>query len=159
MRLVIRFPESRMQTMPLAILHAKAGDYRRRDLSGLTLHEARFLLPATVAMIHHAIALLLMVRSKRGTEILTDGTKSNGYHLVKMLDCYLASLQVKDLRAHCWVQNGNNVYPCRLAFPYGLPSTHHPSSRREQIETLLRNRSCLCCPSLRLDEWELDYGA
>ncbi len=154
----------------------------------VAMYEATFSLTDNPAEVDRLVQLCRLLRDLRHAELLVNGRRITPWKLEPVLRCYQASLRVSDARAHCWVEStvigaplrvrlvadvvdgkvgepeverpaGPWFFPCRLGASWTqLISLDHPSTLRAQVEAMIVERECDWCPSLRLDEWELNYG-
>lgn len=101
-----RFPESRSHDLPWLIERAKRGTFReqrtRMGTREVVLYETQFVLPSSLAELQPLIELTAMLRFARHGQIFVDGVQQEKVVFAGVLACYRQSLQVSDVRGHCW---------------------------------------------------------
>jgi hypothetical protein len=156
--ITVRFLASRSSLLPWMLERARLGRYEAILIEGRAAHQTVFVLPCEDAVRAAAIELAQLLKHHKGFAWV-NGQAIDPLRLAAVLRCYGQSLLVSDVRGHCWIPRGMLLFPCREASGWAMHlRASHPASLRAQTEAVLVQRSCHWCPSLRLDQWELECG-
>lgn len=104
-------------------------------------------------------SIINIVRGWTTVYFFVNNTSQNLYNL-QWMDCYITSLQAKDLDSYClsiddiYSNDFRTIVPCKflLGWIYRINS-YHPSSLKDQLQAMSIGR-CNCCPNFDINKFQ-----